>query len=107
MATIDVNNRRKVIPDSMITEDVYSELLSFVCVKLDKVEKPTQGNIIDLLIPLKICNATIAKIVNDVIPNAKATQGSIASLIKSRKTSKSLVDELLNKIEEDVANENF
>jgi hypothetical protein len=90
--------RRKVIPDTMITSAIYEKLMYKVCATLEDKEI-TQHNIMDILIPLKISNATIARVVNDLIPTARATAGSIASQIKARNSSNDMINELLKNLE--------
>lgn len=97
-----ITTRRKVIKDNMITQDIYDKLIGKLFIELQDKDV-TQSNIIDVLIPLNISNQTIARIVNDVIPNAKATGGSIASMIRFKKTKNNddtLLNELVSKLEE-------
>lgn len=96
---------REVIDDRKITDDVYEQLFGYTCFKLQD-KKITQKDIVKLLLPKKISNRTIARIINDIIPEAKATKGSVASIItylkKKTKKDKSITDMLLREIEKDM-----
>lgn len=96
-----ITTRRKVINDSLITQEIYDKLINKIFIELQDKEV-TQSNIIDVLLPLNICNQTIARVVNDLIPTAKATGGSIASMIRYKMKPKKndLLDELMNELEE-------
>lgn len=97
-----ITTRRKVIKDNMITQDIYDKLIGKLFIELQDKDV-TQSNIIDVLIPLNVSNQTIARVVNDLIPNAKATGGSIASMIRFKKTKNNddtLLNELVSKLEE-------
>lgn len=97
-----ITTRRKVIKDNLITQDIYDKLIGKIFIELQDKDV-TQSNIIDVLIPLNISNQTIARVVNDLIPTAKATGGSIASMIRFKKTKNNddiLLNELMNELEE-------
>lgn len=86
--------KRKVINDKDISPSLY-EKLKLKCLSLGFELK--QKDIIEVLYPLNISNITIARIINELVPSAKATQGSVASMIrflKQFKSSKQLADEL-------------
>lgn len=97
-----VTTRRKVIKDNLITQDIYGKLIGKLFIELQDKDV-TQSNIIDVLLPLNISNQTIARVVNDLIPNTKATGGSIASMIRFKKNKNkddTLLNELVSKLEE-------
>lgn len=86
--------KRKVINDKDISPSLY-EKLKLKCLSLGFELK--QKDIIEVLYPLNISNITMARIINELVPDAKATQGSVASMIrflKQFKSSKQLADEL-------------
>lgn len=74
--------RRKVIKDCDVTPTLFDLLVNKVFQNLENPYDYSQKEIINILYPLKISNKTISRIVNYLIPSAKATQGSIASMIK-------------------------
>lgn len=90
MATLE---RRKTIKDEMITDTIFDKLLYTVCNKLLDSEI-TQRKIINTSLELNLSNQTIARLINELIPTAKATKGSVASQLRAIKKSKSK-DELL------------
>lgn len=95
-------NRRKVIQDRYVTDDIFQRLLYMVCTKLQDKEI-TQHAIIQAALPCKLSNGTIARIINELIPSAKATRGSVASQIRLiNKPKNNPVDELLILIEENM-----
>lgn len=93
----------KVIRDSMITDEIFDKLIGKVYLELADKEV-TQMNIYNVLHPLKISNTTIAKVINVLIPNAKATANSIQSLLTSKKKRKSnpMIDELLAELDKEI-----
>lgn len=76
--------KRKIINDRDISPSLF-EKLKTKCLKECKELK--QKDIIEVLYKLNLSNVTIAKIVNDLVDGANATQGSIASMIRFLKTS--------------------
>ena len=86
--------KRKVINDKDISPRLFSKL-KLKCLSLGFELR--QKDIIETLYPLNISNTTMARVINDLIPEAKATQGSVASMIrflKTSETSKKMADEL-------------
>lgn len=98
-----IKERRKTISDNLITDNVYENLLGYTFFKLQDMEV-TQMNIIKTLLPKNISNATIARIINDIILEARATKGSVASQIRSMNKQSTEVDELLADIEKEMMN---
>ena len=77
-------NRRQTISDNLITPEIQEK----IAVKL-----------YEQVLDMKLANETIAKIVNKMLPNAHATKGSIASLIKHIRNGNNLLNELLEGLE--------
>lgn len=100
------NTRRKVLKDSYVTDEVLQRILYAICVKLEDVELNQQA-IISKGIEYGLCNKTIARIINNLIPEANATGGSVAQQIinmnKKKNATSNMVNELLKKIEEDMS----
>ena len=96
---------REVIDDRNITDEVYEQLFGYTCYKLQD-RAITQKDIVKLLLPKKISNRTIARIINDVIPEAHATKGSVASIInsmrRSTKKKRDITSRLLDEIAKDM-----
>lgn len=96
--------KRKVIFDKDISPAMF-EKIKTKCTNGIAHRPLTQKDIIEFLYPLKLSNVTIAKVVNDLVEGANATQGSIASMIRFLKQSKKSVDmakELEKLLEEDL-----
>ena len=94
--------KRKIINDRDISPSLFEKLKN-KCVKECKELK--QKDIIEVLYKLNLSNVTIAKIVNDLIDGANATQGSIASMIrflKTSQTSQKMAQELDKLLEDDL-----
>lgn len=94
--------KRKVINDKDISPRLFSKL-KLKCLSLGFELR--QKDIIETLYPLNISNTTMARVINDLIPEAKATQGSVASMIrflKASETSKKMADELDKLLEEEL-----
>lgn len=92
--------RRKVISDKMFNDDMYAKVLFNLCTKLerDKVEV-NQHNIIKILLPMRFSNTMIALLINDLIPEANATRGSVATQINHLKKKDNATEMLLKEIE--------
>lgn len=96
--------RRKVIPDEMITDEIFEKLLMKVLSEVEDIDDIKQIDVVHSLVPLKICNTTIAKVINVLNPKQKATQGSVASVIryyKKRKSNNTMLDELMAELDKD------
>ena len=95
--------KTKVIRDSMITDEIFDKLIGKVYVELADKDI-TQMNIYNVLHPLKISNTTIAKVINILIPDARATSNSIQSLLTSKKKQRSnpMIDELLSELDKEL-----
>lgn len=93
-------SKRKTISDKIINEELYAKALYNLCSKLerDKIEV-TQHNIIKILLPMKFSNTMIAVFINDLIPEANATRGSVATQINYLKRKRNETEMLLEEIE--------
>lgn len=96
-----VKLRRKTISDSLIDDEFYFKILTAIVKNIGDSE-PTQKDIIKLGLELNLSNNMIAKIVNDLIPNARATAGSIASALRVKRKQLDLVRELELKLLEEL-----
>lgn len=94
--------RRRVIDDSLITTDIIGKIITKVYASVENPYNIGQQDIVKVLIPLKLSNTTIARVINEMIPNSKATSGSIASLIRFMNNKKDMLTELLKELEEDL-----
>lgn len=92
--------RRQVIEDRLITDDILGKIIDKVYASVDNPYDIGQQEIITVLLPLKLSNATIARVINTMIPDSKATQGSVASLIRFMNKKADMLDELLLKLDE-------
>ena len=87
--------RRKTIKDKYITTEVFIKLVN-KCSTLH----PTRKEIVSKLMDIGISNNIIAQVINAVIPDAKSTSNSVASIVNNIRKENSKVDELLKDIEE-------
>ena len=93
-------SKRKVISDKMINEELYAKALYNLCSKLERDSiEVTQHNIINILLPMKFSNTMIAVFINDLIPEANATRGSVATQINYLKRKRNETEMLLDEIE--------
>ena len=88
-------HRRKTIKDKYITTEVFIKLVN-KCLTLH----PTRKEIVLKLMDIGISNNIMAQVINAVIPNAKATSNSVASIVNNIRKENKKVDELLQDIEE-------
>ena len=92
--------KRRVIPDKIIDEELYAKALYNLCSKLERDNiEVTQHNIIKILLPMKFSNTMIAIFINDLIPEANATRGSVATQINYLKRKRNATEMLLDEIE--------
>lgn len=93
-------SKRKIISDKMINEELYAKALYSLCSKLERDNiEVTQHNIIKILLPMKFSNTMIAVFINDLIPEANATRGSVATQINYLKRKRNETEMLLEEIE--------
>lgn len=93
-------SKRKVISDKIINEELYAKALYNLCSKLERDNiEVTQHNIIKILLPMKFSNTMIAVFINDLIPEANATRGSVATQINYLKRKRNETEMLLDEIE--------
>ena len=97
-----IKERRKTIQDKMISPEAYEKILGYTFFKLQDMEV-TQKSIIKTLLPKGLSNTTIARVINDIILEARATSGSVASLIKFMNKRNTEVDELMMTIEKEMS----
>lgn len=98
MAT--TKNKRKVISDKIMNDELYAKALFQLCTKLERDDiEVTQHNIIKILLPMKFSNTMIALFINDLIPEANATRGSVATQINYLKRKRNATEMLLEEIE--------
>lgn len=87
--------RRKTIKDKYITTEIFIKLVN-KCSTL----RPTRKEIVSKLMDIGISNNIMAQVINAVIPDAKATSNSVASMVNNIRKENKKVDELLQDIEE-------
>lgn len=86
--------RRQTIPDSIINLAMYEKIMYKICDKImSNCDELTQKNICIQGLKLNLSNKTIARLVKDLIPEAKPTANSIAQMINwIRKEDKLLAE---------------
>lgn len=67
--------------------------------KVENIYDISQIELVRIMLDMKLANETIAKVVNNILPNAHATRGSIASLVRHIRNKNNLLDELLKELE--------
>lgn len=95
-----VKTRRKTISDELINKDILTKLVNKVFNNAKDVYNINQTEIVRILLDYSVGNKTIARVINEVIPTAKATPGSVASLVKYIRNGNNLLDELLQELDE-------
>ena len=95
--------RRKTIADSEITKEVLDVIMGKMFEKFTKEEiELTQHNIIKTLLPLKLSNKMIAKIINELIPDSNPSAGSVAIQIRNINKKKNTTQQLLDLMEKEL-----
>ena len=92
--------RRKTIADSEITKEVLDVIMGKMFEKFTKEEiELTQQNIIKTLLPLKLSNKMIAKVIKELIPDSNPSAGSVAIQIRNINKKRNTTHQLLYLIE--------
>ena len=95
--------RRKTISDDEITKEVLDVIMGKMFEKFTKEEiELTQQNIIKTLLPLKLSNKMIAKIIKELIPDSNPSAGSVAIQIRNINKKKNTTQQLLDLIEKEL-----
>lgn len=95
--------RRKTISDDEITKEILNKIMSKMFEKFTREElELTQQNIIKTLLPLKLSNNMIAKIIKEFIPNSNPSAGSVAIQIRNMNKKKNTTQQLLDLIEKEL-----
>lgn len=95
--------RRKTISDDEITKEILDKIMSKMFEKFTREElELTQQNIIKTLLPLKLSNNMIAKVIKEFIPESNPSAGSVAIQIRNINKKRSTTQELLDLIEKEL-----
>ena len=95
-----IKTRRKTFNDGEISKKAYDIILSKVFEKFTREEiELSQQNIIKILLPLRLSNNMIAKVIKDILPDTNPTAGSVASQIRIINRKGNQEQELLDLIE--------
>lgn len=95
--------RRKTISDDEITKEILDKIMSKMFEKFTREEvELTQQNIIKTLLPLKLSNNMIAKVIKEFIPNSNPSAGSVAIQIRNINKKKNTTQQLLDLIEKEL-----
>ena len=95
--------RRKTISDDEITKEILYKIMSKMFEKFTREElELTQQNIIKTLLPLKLSNNMIAKVIKEFIPDSNPSAGSVAIQIRNIRKKKNTTQQLLDLIEKEL-----
>ena len=95
--------RRKTISDDEITKEILDKIMNKMFEKFTREElELTQQNIIKTLLPLKLSNNMIAKIIKEFIPDSNPSAGSVAIQIRNINKKKNITQQLLDLIEKEL-----
>ena len=95
--------RRKTISDYEITKEILDKIMNKMFEKFTREElELTQQNIIKTLLPLKLSNNMIAKIIKEFIPDSNPSAGSVAIQIRNINKKRSATQQLLDLIEKEL-----
>ena len=95
--------RRKTISDDEITKEIFDKIMSKMFEKFTREElELTQQNIIKKLLPLKLSNNMIAKVIKEFIPDSNPSAGSVAIQIRNINKKRSTTQQLLDLIEKEL-----
>lgn len=95
--------RRKTISDNEITKEILDKIMNKMFEKFTREElELTQQNIIKTLLPLKLSNNMIAKVIKEFIPDSNPSAGSVAIQIRNINKKRSTTQQLLDLIEKEL-----
>ena len=95
--------RRKTISDGEITKEILDIIMGKMFEKFTKEQiELTQQNIIKTLLPLKLSNNMIAKVIKVFIPDSNPSAGSVAIQIRNINRKKNTTQQLLDLIEKEL-----
>ena len=95
--------RRKTIADSEITKEVLDIIMEKMFEKFTKEKiELSQQNIIKTLLPLKLSNKMIARVIKELIPDSNPSAGSVAIQIRNINKKKNTTQQLLDLIEKEL-----
>ena len=95
--------RRKTIADNEITKEILDIIMEKMFEKFTKEEiELSQQNIIKTLLPLKLSNKMIAKVIKELIPNSNPSAGSVAIQIRNINKKRNTTQQLLDLIEKEL-----
>ena len=95
--------RRKTISDDEITKEILDIIMGKMFEKFTKEEiELSQQNIIKTLLPLKLSNKMIAKVIKELIPDSNPSAGSVAIQIRNMNKKKNTTQQLLDLIEKEL-----
>lgn len=100
---MNTETRRRTISDSDITKEILDKIMGKMFDKFTREEiELTQQNIIKTLLPLKLSNNMIAKIIKEFIPDSNPSAGSVAIQIRNINKKKDTTQQLLDLIEKEL-----
>lgn len=88
--------------DSLITEETLDKIVSLVYDMVPDVFNYKQKDIVKALMNTNLSYATIARVVNKMLPSSKATRGSIAQMVRLIKSQGTIERELLDELRKDL-----
>ena len=95
--------RRKTISDDEITKEILDIIMGKMFEKFTKEEiELTQQNIIKTLLPLKLSNKMIARVIKELIPDSNPSAGGVAIQIRNINRKRNTTQQLLDLIEREL-----
>ena len=95
--------RRKTIADNEITKEILDIIMEKMFEKFTKEEiELSQQNIIKTLLPLKLSNKMIARVIKELIPDSNPSAGSVAIQIRNINRKRNTTKQLLDLIEKEL-----
>lgn len=95
-------NRRKTVSDTAFDAIAIDKIVSMVYDKVTNPMDTSQKEVVNLLLKTKLSYTTIARVVNEIFPNAHATKNSINQLVRHIKHQQYDVSALLDEIQKDI-----
>lgn len=95
-------NRKQVVPDALVSDDMINDIVDMVTGKLEDVYNPSQKEIVSILMNTRLTYQTIARVVKVFLPAAAPTAGSIRSLVNHIKTQDEILTGFLGELKKDI-----
>lgn len=95
-------NKRQVVSDVLVTDEMVNSIAEMVIGKLEDVFNPSQKEIVSILMHTRLTYQTMARVVKVFLPEANPTANSIRSLVNHIKAQDEIMGTFLEELKKDI-----